>query len=76
MVLGYRSGIELLEFADPRLKTDEIGVDGAQWIVEGIKDGRYKVVDRWSPEKGAVRALGLTMLLDLAKLKLQYREVY
>lgn len=54
----------------------EVGVDGAQWILEGVKDGKYKIADRWSPEKGPVRALGLRMLIDLAKLKLLYEEVY
>ncbi|NJM52410.1 MAG: hypothetical protein HC846_02845 [Blastocatellia bacterium] len=27
------------------------GVDGAQWILEGVKDGRYHIVDRFMPEK-------------------------
>ncbi|WP_133251447.1 hypothetical protein [Zavarzinia aquatilis] len=35
--------------------------DGAQWIVEGIRDGRYHVVDRWSPAPGAYRDLALLM---------------
>jgi hypothetical protein len=26
-----------------------IGVDGSQWLLEGVEDGRYHVVDRWSP---------------------------
>ena len=34
------------------------GVDGAQWLVEGIKDGRYHLVDRWSPTDGPVRQSG------------------
>jgi hypothetical protein len=25
-------------------------VDGAQWILEGVDDGTYHVVDRWSPQ--------------------------
>ncbi len=57
-------------------KIVEVHVDGAEWILEGVKDGKYKIADRWSPEKGPVRALGLTMLIDLAKLKLLYEEVY
>ena len=28
-----------------------MGLDGAQWVLEGIADGRYHVVDRWSPEQ-------------------------
>ena len=57
-------------------KTVEIGLDGAQWILEGTRDGKYRVVDRWSPEKGPVRILGLIMLIDLAELRLFYQEVY
>jgi hypothetical protein len=53
-----------------------VGLDGAQWILEGSKGKDHKVVERWSPEDGALKSLGLTMLLDLAGLKLLYREVY
>jgi hypothetical protein len=53
-----------------------VGVDGAQWIFEGAKGGTYHVVDRWSPEKGEVHALGIMMLIDVAKLKLLYEDVY
>jgi hypothetical protein len=57
-------------------RTGGIGVDGAQWVIEASKDGAYKIVDRWSPDKGPVRALGLIMLFDMAKLRLQDRDVY
>jgi hypothetical protein len=57
-------------------KTVEIGVDGAQWIFEGVKDGQYQVTDRWSPENGPMHTLGIVMLIDLAQLKLLYQEVY
>jgi hypothetical protein len=52
------------------------GCDGADWVLEAVKDGRYKVVVRWSPEEGAVRTLGLAMMIRLAELKLLYQEVY
>jgi hypothetical protein len=52
------------------------GNDGAQWIIEGIKDGSYKIVDQWTPRDGDIRAIGLMMLNDLAKLKLDPAEVY
>jgi hypothetical protein len=51
-------------------------LDGAQWILEGVKNGKYQVTDRWSPEVGPIRNLGIMMLIDLAKLKLLYEEVY
>lgn len=53
-----------------------VGVDGAQWVLEAVKNGNYKVVDRWSPENGPIKSLGLTFLIDFAKLKLLYQEVY
>jgi hypothetical protein len=48
---------------------EQIGLDGAQWIVEGVAEHRYHTVDRWSPPEGdrGVRRLGLFML-QLARL--------
>jgi hypothetical protein len=40
------------------LSTDdpnERGFDGAQWILEGVKGGRYHIVDRWTPTSGSFR---------------------
>lgn len=61
---------------NPPRDPNTVREDGAQWIFEGEKDGTYHVVDRWSPDKGNVHALGIMMLIDLAKLKLLYQEVY
>jgi hypothetical protein len=52
------------------------GCDGAEWIIEGVKDGKYHVVDRWTPSKGPVRELGMTLAFDLAHLKIQKDELY
>ncbi len=39
-----------------------LGIDGAQWIVEiADKDGYY-FVDRWSPDKGPIYDVGIAML--------------
>ncbi|HTC65260.1 MAG TPA: hypothetical protein VK709_20635 [Candidatus Saccharimonadales bacterium] len=57
-------------------KTDTIGVDGSQWILEGVKNGKYLVVDRWSPQTGPLKGLGTLMMFDLAKIKLLYQDVY
>jgi hypothetical protein len=55
---------------------NEVSVDGAQWVVEAARNGTYKVVDRWSPDKGPIRTLGLSMAIDLAGMKLLYQDVY
>ena len=52
------------------------GFDGAQWVIEGVKDGKYHVVDRWSPKSGAVRSLGLDMAIDLGRLKMAAKDIY
>lgn len=52
------------------------GVDGAQWIIEGVRNKTYHVVDRWSPKDGSVRALGLFIVTDLVKMKLAAKDVY
>ena len=36
--------------------------DGAQWVLEGYREGRYHVVDRQSPEPGAYRNACLFLL--------------
>jgi hypothetical protein len=54
----------------------KIGADGSQWILEGVKGGKYHVVDRWSPTDGAVRLIGLSLIKDFAKLKIPAKEIY
>lgn len=42
--------------------SDDSGNDGAQWILEGVKENRYHVVDRWTPRTGEYRAACLYLL--------------
>ncbi len=44
------------------------GFDGARWILEGVKGGRYHIVDRWTPDDGPYRKL-LLELVALAGIK-------
>jgi hypothetical protein len=44
-----------------------MGLDGAQWTLEGVKNGDYHIVDRWSPNDGPVRVIGPLMLENLQK---------
>lgn len=55
---------------------DGTGNDGAEWIIEGVKNGSYRVVNRWSPREGAVRDLGLTFVFGLAQMAIPKDEVY
>jgi hypothetical protein len=46
------------------------GFDGARWIIEGVRDGQYHVVNRWCPEEEGFRDAVL-MLVELAGLNVQ-----
>jgi hypothetical protein len=39
-----------------------LGLDGAEWIVEGVDEQGYHFVDRWSPDSGPVREFGEFMI--------------
>lgn len=56
-------------------RDDRRGFDGSRWIIEGVTQGRYHVVDRWSPNSGSYQNLGL-LLIQLADLKLDSKEIY
>jgi hypothetical protein len=60
----------------PNPVNDQRGTDGSQWIIEGVKGGLYHVLDRWSPEKGIVRELGLILALELAQMDIPKNEIY
>jgi len=72
----FLAQLDVYKIWDEPALEERNGLDGARWIFEGIKGGKYHVVDRWSPEKGPVRKIGLAMMTKLAKLKLLYDEVY
>ena len=38
------------------------GLDGSTWMIDGVKDGKYYIVHRWSPASGWVRDIGLRFL--------------
>jgi hypothetical protein len=46
-------------------------LDGARWILEGVSDGRYHVVDRWSPGNDSYAQLCL-YFLKLGKVEVNH----
>lgn len=74
----FLTTIQRLRFWD--LPTHEtpfaVGCDGSQWIIEGVKGGKYHVVDRWTPAKGAVHDLGLAFVFGLAHMRIPKDELY
>jgi len=60
----------------PSYDNTDMGQDGSAWIIEGVKDGKYHVADRWSPSKGPVHKLGMTLAMTFANLKIPKDEYY
>jgi hypothetical protein len=50
--------------------------DGAEWVIEGVRDGSYHLVTRWSPENGPIHDLGLELALNLAGMKIPKGKLY
>jgi hypothetical protein len=55
---------------------DTVGLDGAQWIREASGRSAYHVIDRWSPQDGLLRELGLYLALKLGKLPVSGKTIY
>jgi hypothetical protein len=51
-------------------------LDGSRWVLEGVRDGKYKVVDHWTPKDGPVRDLGVFLVFDLAEMKVPQGDIY
>jgi hypothetical protein len=58
------------------LPASVVQVDGAQWVLEGIRKGQYHVVDRWSPPSGDPdRTIGI-LALKLARFRVRAADIY
>jgi len=65
--------LEKADYWNTPVEDDSLGNDGAQWILEGVRQGRYHVVDRWTPRTGEYREACLFLLklsgIDMDRLK-------
>lgn len=44
------------------MRIPTIGCDGAQWIMEASVSNRYNIIERWTPESGALREAALELI--------------
>lgn len=72
----FQTRVDQLGFWQMGRDTEPGGNDGAQRIIEGVKDGKYHFVDRWNPKTGAIRVSGLTLVMDLAQMNFPAEEVH
>jgi hypothetical protein len=71
----FLTRLKQVGFWEMRKNQDRFGMEGAQWILEGIDNGRYQVVDRWSPGPGPYRDVCL-ILLEFTGLTIPAAERY
>jgi len=72
-VSTFITSVENNEFWGLPSRIETSGLDGSHWIIEYVSNGKYHLVDRWSPKSGAIREIGLN-LLELSGLKVD--EIY
>jgi hypothetical protein len=60
--LGFLRLLNQTNYWQMPTEIHEGGNEGAEWILEGIRDGRYHIVERWSPRAGEYRAACLYLL--------------
>ncbi len=56
-------------------QSDIMGNDGSQWIIEGIENGKYNVVNRWTPRESDYQEIG-KYLIKLTDLKIPKGDLY
>jgi hypothetical protein len=67
------------QFCSRQPGDERIGLDGAQWILEGTRDGSYHLWDVWSPERSGPYAAFRELCLELIRLSglmIRSSEVY
>lgn len=59
-------------------RDDRLGLDGAQWVLEGRRHGRYKFHDVWSPDDSTHPQYrkACAFMLELAGIKPPDEELY
>jgi hypothetical protein len=73
---AWLTAFESADFWSLPTLLDAVHVDGAEWIFEGVRNGRYHVIDRWSPDGGdPLRAIGIAAL-RMARFKIRPAEIY
>src|SRR5687768_5304263 len=73
----FMTHLEIARYWQMPTADESVSIDGAQWILEGYREGRYHVVDRQSPTTGNYREACLYLLTTSGLLKeIPPEEVY
>jgi hypothetical protein len=75
---AFLDRVRTVQFWNIRSPSNDLGgVDGSQWIIEGARQGTYKVVDVWSASASdPIHALGAMLAFDLAHMRIPSKLIY
>jgi hypothetical protein len=65
-----------IDFWNLSTREKNLGMDGAQWILEGKKPTQYHIVDRWTPGESSDYYQCCSFLIDLAELDINPADKY
>jgi hypothetical protein len=72
----FKSKLDKISFWNmPMDDTEEQGMDGARWVLEGVKDGQYHFIDRWSA-KGSDFGKACLYLIKISNLEIGDEDIY
>jgi hypothetical protein len=71
----FKTKISNADFWNLDIGRQTLGLDGAEWILEGVTSNNYYVVNMWSPTKGNFYDC-CSYLIDLTDLNIKNREKY
>ena len=73
----FQEHLATIDFWSMETWEDIIGFDGAEWLLEGQRDGHYHLVSRWSPKERIVPYFQCCdYLIQLTGLVISDREKY
>ena len=69
-----------MPYAEKKIEPNEKGelticLDGSEWVLEGVKDGKFHAVTRYCPDEKPFEEIG-QYLAKLSGLKIKQRELY
>ena len=70
------TALDTLRFFELPTEEHNLGLDGANWILEGRMASKYHVVDRWTPLNGSFREFCLSLLKLVDWLPQERRNIY
>ncbi len=73
--MKFTQCLDNTDFWNLETTSSDTGFDGSNWIIEGIEEGQYQIVDRWTPNNSTFAEIG-KLLIKLTDLNISKNEIY